>query len=36
MMWGNCFTGDYMVELTDLENKKTGAKVTDLRERQKR
>ncbi len=30
-----CFTGDYAIELTDHENKKTGAKVTDLRERQK-
>jgi len=30
-----CFTGDYAIELTDQENKKTGAKVTDLRERQK-
>lgn len=31
-----CFTGDYMIELTDHENDKIGAKVTNLRERQKR
>lgn len=28
-----CFTGDYMVELTDHENRKTELKVTDLNER---
>lgn len=28
-----CFTGDYMVELTDHENRKTDLKVTDLNER---
>ncbi len=27
-----CFTGDYAIELTDYENHKAGAKVTDLRE----
>ncbi|MAF68626.1 MAG: amidophosphoribosyltransferase [Micavibrio sp.] len=30
-----CFTGEYMIPLTDYENKKTGAKVTQLRERAK-
>ena len=30
-----CFTGEYMSPLTDYENKKTGAKVTQLRERAK-
>jgi amidophosphoribosyltransferase len=29
-----CFTGEYPVELTDHKNNWTGAKVTDLRERQ--
>lgn len=29
-----CFTGDYMVPLTDHEEKKSGAKVTNLREHQ--
>ncbi len=28
-----CFTGDYPAELTDNENKRSGDKVTDLRER---
>jgi amidophosphoribosyltransferase len=30
-----CFTGDYMVELTDHENKTADAKVTDLDEKRK-
>ncbi len=31
-----CFTGEYPVPLTDFENNRTGANVTDLRERQER
>ncbi len=31
-----CFTGDYPVELVDYNNNQTGAKVTDLRERERR